>query len=280
MKVKILYDQGSARIPEDGIVFQPPRFFGALDGVSGIYLPHEGPRLFGGRTGGQLASHAISCAFGEALAEESLEDILLKANATIRKLSETNGLSLQESELLPSAVFAVASINQESINILQGGDSLAVWQKRDGTIGGTPNRTFAFEEGLLKTIAVLMEKHKRDRQKMWEEFRPILAEKRRSNDNTTQGGFALLNGQPEVENFWQKFILRRKEITLLILFSDGLVPFEWTEEEVSLGEKMIGLYRKGGLNSILAATRTAAEQKKSSGHEDYPEATAIAIEEF
>ena len=160
MKVKVLYDQGSARIPEDGIVFQPPYFYGALDGISGIYLPHEGPKLFDGRTGGQFASHAVSFACGAALAEESLENILRKANTMIRGFSEKNGLSLQEPELLPSVVFAVASITQKSINILQGGDSLAVWLMKDGTTGGTPNRTFTFEEELLNTIAGLMGKHK------------------------------------------------------------------------------------------------------------------------
>lgn len=278
MKVKVLYDQGSARIPEDGIVFQPPHFYGALDGVSGIYLPHEGPKLFDGRTGGQFASHAVSCAFGAALVEESLENILRRANIMIRELSETNGLSLQESELLPSVVFAVASITQKSINILQGGDSLAVWLMKDGITGGTPNRTFTYEDELCNTVAVLMEKHKKDRQKMWEEFRPILADKRRSNNNTTQGGFAVLNGQPEVENFWQKFILQREEVALLILFSDGFVPFEWTRDEKSLAEKVVNLYQTGGLYSVLQETRDIAEQKKASSHEDYPEATAIALE--
>lgn len=278
MKTKVLYDQGSTRIAEDGIVFQPPHFYGALDGISGISLPHEGPKLFDGRTGGQFASHTISCVFESALVGESLESILRKANIMVRELSKTNGLSLQESELLPSAAFAVASVTPKSINILQGGDSLAVWLMKDGTIGGTPNRTFTYEDELLSTIAVLMKKHGEDRQKMWEEFRPILVDKRRANINTAQGGFALINGQPEVENFWQKFVLRREEIVLLILFSDGFVPFEWTRDEKSLAEKVVHLYQTGGLYSVLEETRGVAEQKKSSSHEDYAEATAVAIE--
>jgi serine/threonine protein phosphatase PrpC len=278
MKIRVLYDQGSTHIPEDGIIFYPPYYYGVSDGISGIYLPHEGPKLFSGETGGQFASRAISCAFGSTLAEESLENILRRANTTIRKLIGTNGLSLQASELLPSAAFAVASVTKKSINILQGGDSLAVWLMKDGTIGGTPNRVFNYEDELLSTIAVLMEKHKKDRQKMWEEFRPILAGKRRSNINTIQGGFALINGQPEVENFWQKFVLRPEEIVLLILFSDGFVPFGWTREKKSLARKVIHIYQTGGLYSVLEETRVVAEKKKSSSHEDYAEATAIAIE--
>ena len=278
MKVNFIYSQGSARIPEDGIVFQPPNFYGVIDGISGIYLPYEEPRLFDGRTGGQLVSHVISRAFGSSLAEDSLEEIIRRANTLIYKLSNANGLSIIESEFLPSAAFVTAKIAEKSIDILQGGDSLAVWLMKDGTTGATSNKTFDYEKGLLDTIALLMEKHKHDRQKMWEEFRPILIGKRRTSINTTQGGFALINGQEEVENFWQKVILQREEVMLLILFSDGFVPFEWTRDEESLAKKVVHLYQGGGMYAVLEETRQIAKRKKFSSHEDYAEATAVAIE--
>lgn len=279
MKTTILYDQGSAKFPEDGIIFTPP-YFGVTDGVSGIYLPNEGPRFFQGRTGGQCASRAVFRAFGSALPGESLECILLEANNMIRRLSKTSGLSLQESEFLPSATFAVAGVMHDFVHILQGGDALAVWMLKDGTIGGTPNQAFGYEAELLSIVSALMQKHGGDRQKMWEEFQPILASRRRLSTNTNQGkGFALLNGQPEVEKFWQKFVLRREDMSLLILFSDGLVPFEWTQNEKYLAKNIIDLYHwGGGLRAILTFARADAERKKLSSHEDYAEATAIAIE--
>ncbi len=275
MNIQTFFDQGSAFFTEDTIVYQPPCYYGVVDGESGVYLPSEGPKLFGRRTGGQVAAHAVSFAFEGASFGESLEAVLRKANNMIREISEKSGLSLQESELLPSVSFIVAKVTDENITILQGGDSLAVWQKRDGTIGGTPNKVFRYEKELLRKVTKLMEKHKGDREKMWEEYRPFLMAKRRANTNTT---FALLNGQVEIERFWQKFSLLREEVRLLVLFSDGLVPFEWTKDEVVLGKKVIELYRKGGLNSILAATRVIAEQEKSSSHEDFPEATGVVIE--
>ncbi len=282
MKVQVLYDQGSARILEDGIIFRPPYYFGVTDGITGVYLPDEGPKLFHGMTGGQLASHAISRAFCTTSIAKSLEDVLLDANHMIYEDIAAHGLSLQEPELLPSATFVVATtidlLNTGAVTIVQGGDSLAIWQMKDGTLGATPNKTYNYEERLLCTIAELMKKHRRDRQKMWEEFRPILIKERRANVNTKQGGFALLNGQPEFENFWQKFILPRERMALLILFSDGFVPFEWTQQELGMAGEIVRLYRKGGLHPILEATRQIADQKKSSSHEDYPEAMAIAIE--
>lgn len=279
MKVKVLYDQGSARISEDGIIFQPPFYFGVTDGITGVYLPDEGPKLFHGMTGGQLASHTISYVFRAASPERSfLGDLLRRANNIIREDIEANKLSLEESEFLPSAAFVVVSINDATIEILQGGDCLAIWQMKDGTIGGTPNKTYIYEKDLLRIIAELMEKHQKDRQKMWEEFRPILEKKRRANINTKQGGFALLNGQPKFKKFWQKFTLPKDKIHLLVLFSDGFVPFEWTQNEVAMAGEIIRLYRKGELYSVLEGTRFVADLKKSSSHEDYPEATAIAIE--
>ncbi|MFA4998689.1 MAG: hypothetical protein WC514_01590 [Candidatus Paceibacterota bacterium] len=277
MKVHILHDPGSVLIPEDGLVFKPPYFYGVTDGISGVYLPQEGPKLFNGMTGGQFASYAISRAFASAPEEKLPRNILREANLTIRETSERNGLSLQESDLLPSAAFIVAGIEREFINIIQGGDSLAVWLNRDGTVGGTPNRVFFYEEELIYTISSLMKKHGKDRQEMWKEYRPILSAKRRANVNTEMGGFSLLNGQPESEKFWQEFILVREEVSLLILFSDGFVPFEWTENERSLAEKVIGFYLTGGLHKVVGATRFIAEGKKASSHEDYEEATAVSI---
>jgi len=278
MRIRVLYDQGSARVPEDGIIFQTPYYLGVTDGISGIYLPHEGPKLIEGRTGGQLASHVISKVFGNATPGTNLEDILREANNKIHTISENNGLSLQEPEYLPSATFAIASINEQKINILQGGDSLAVWEMKDGTTGGTPNQTYFFEEYLHSVIAGLMKKHRADRQKIWEEFKPVLIKKRRENINTSPEGFALLNGQPAFEQFWQRFEFERKRVRLLILFTDGLIPFEWTKDEKVMAKKLVDLYRKGGLHQILKITREIAEQKISSSHEDYPEATAIVIE--
>ena len=279
MKVNVLYDQGSAQIIEDGIIFQPPYCFGVTDGISGVYLPDEGPELFHGMTGGQFASHVISYIFGcTRLARRSLEGILQRANNLIREKIKVHNLSLDESGLLPSAAFVVVSLTRKNINILQAGDSLAVWQMEDGSLGATSNKTYSYEKELLRIIAELMKKHKENRRKMWEEFRPILIKKRRANVNTKQGGFALLNGQPEFERFWQKFILPREKVKILILFSDGLIPFEWTQQEFGMAGEIIRLYKRGGLYSILKASRQIAGQKRSSSHEDYPEATAIAVE--
>lgn len=181
------------------------------------------------------------------------------------------------SEFLPSATFAIASVDDQKIEIVQGGDTLAVWQMKDGTIGGTPNLIFDYEERQTFMIAELMIKHKGNRQKMWEEFRPHLIEDRRKNINAIKG-FSIINGQPWFKDFLQEFTIPIETIKLLIIFSDGLVPFEWTRNPIVMSKRIIDLYQKGGLDLILETTRKIAEKNKDSSHEDYPEATAISLE--
>lgn len=273
-----MYDQGSAKIPEDGIVFNPPRYFGVSDGISGIYTPEEGPMMFGEKTGGQLASHAISFTFGRSfVTKEPLKIALDYANNLIRRVNQKNGLSIEKSELLPSATFCIASIDSQKVKIVQGGDSLAVWEMRDGKIGGIPNLIFEYEQRQTSTIAKLMEKHKGNRQKMWEEFRPYLAEDRRKNINAFKG-FSIINGQPWFKDHLQEFVLSRENIRSLIIFSDGLVPFEKMAHLTEMAKFVLDFYKIGGLNHILEITREIADKNKKSSHEDYPEATAIAIE--
>ena len=203
------------------------------------------------------------------------------------------------SELLPSATFAVAGIDEKKVEIFQGGDTLTVWQTKsmifrednhsdcisslesmrgkNRFIGGIQNLIFDYEKRQTSAIARLMKKHQGNRQKMWEEFRPLLVQDRRKNINASKG-FAIINGQPWFESFLQKFIIPREEMELLIIFSDGFVPFEWTRDPTVMSKRIIDLYQKGGLNLILENARQIAKKKKDSSHEDYPEATAIAIE--
>jgi hypothetical protein len=278
VKVRVLYDQGSAKIPEDGIIFNPPLYLGVTDGYSGLHTPRAGPRLFNGITGGQLISNVISRVFSAAIDDkEQVENVLSKANVIIGQTIEKQGLSIYEPELLPSACFVIARIYDDDIAIIQGGDSLAVWQFKNGTFGGISNQAYDFERELTHVFRKLMKKNKRDRQKTWEDIYPFEVEKRRACTNTERG-FAVLNGQPWSRNFWQKVALKKSEIALLVFFSDGFIPFEWTKNSITMARKIICYYKEDGLQEVLKVTRKIADKERFLTHEDFPEATAIAIE--
>jgi serine/threonine protein phosphatase PrpC len=281
MQIIPFSNPGKVKTPEDSLIFWTKKeggWFGAADGTSGVHLPNKGPRLFDGKTGGQVASQVLSIAFGLARCDDKPEDVLRKANLAVGKIAKANKIPLQESHLLPSTTYAVAKIDTKRVTVMQGGDALAVWELTDGTIGGTPNRMFSYERFLLQTIASILRRNGGNQLEMWREFAPILAEKRKANYNKPAGGFSILNGQPEFDQFWQKFTFRPDELSLLILFSDGLVSFEWTEDPVHLAKKVIGRYCLGGFEAVLAASREIAKQNAAISHESEPEATAVAIE--
>jgi len=276
MKVNFLHDQGTADASEDGLIFYPPRLFGVTDGVSGVYLPEEDPKLFDGKTGGQLTSQTI-CAFVFDMFDKDLATPLKHANIKLSEYIIANHVNVEDSAFAPGACFVVARIDNEEIEIIQGGDCMAVWEYRNGEVMGIAHQNYQYEQFLLDTIEELMKKHNGDKSKMWAEFRPILIEKRRAYYNKPDG-ICILNGQPTFAEFWQQGMIGRISLKTLLLFSDGFVDFLWTESADGLATRVMDYYRQGGLQSVLSETREWADQKISKTHEDYQEATAIAIE--
>lgn len=275
MKVDSLFDKGTAKKQEDGLINSDP-YYGVTDGVTGVYLPSEGPKLFEGLTGGQLASRIIIDTFANA-SSRLLGRALVAANDALHQHTQRVGLP-DDPAFLPGACFTVCEVDDSKVEIRQGGDSLAVWQFKDGAIEGTPNKNFAYEKLLTDTIAQLMQKHSGDRQKMWEEFRPILINERRKYSQEYR--LCLLNGLSGFSLYyrWQKFSLDRRELSRVILFTDGLVPFEKTRVVDELAHYVIELYNSGGLQAVLDETRRLATLNKERTHEDLPEAAAIALE--
>ncbi|MDP2966814.1 MAG: protein phosphatase 2C domain-containing protein [bacterium] len=276
MRIETIYDQGTIRNPEDQIIIRPP-FFGVADGVSGLYLPSEGPILFEGQSGGQMTAETLLQTVAATSPSDPLEEVIIRANTTIwQKQKHLGFYETGQIELLAGTTFAIAKIEMEKIEIIQCGDCFALWVTNN-EVGITKNQSFHHVTEALKTIATLMEKHKGSREKMWQEFGPILTIMRRRDVNK-ECGYGLLNGQPESKDLWQRFILRREEISLLLLFTDGLVYYPGSGNEQALAEKVLKLFRKGRLRAILENTRQREERKKQKSHIDHAEASSMAIE--
>lgn len=277
MRVKMIYDQGCTSYGEDALILQPP-FFGVVDGVSGSYYPEDGPTLFNGKTGGQLASFTIGQSFAQALPESLLEEVLIIANQKLFNWNLAHDLPINESELLPSASFCVSRVvSGQPTEVIQGGDCLAVWQKKNGTIGSTPNQAFRHEKVLINDTKKWLKKFNGDRNKMWRKHLPFFNKARRQHVNTISG-YSSINGQPDFFKFWQKYIFESGELALLILFSDGFVPFFWTKNPHHLAARVLGLYHSGELAGILRNTRNYENKTKKLSYEDHYEASALAIE--
>ena len=286
MKITTLFDQGTAKDAED--MFWMRAEGGAnkqrviavvADGVSGLYLPEDGPRLFYGRTGGQMVCDAIRNAISSAGTGGSIDSLLTMANIRVWESVLHHKLDMQRSDLLPGAAFAIVRIDEEKIDIVQGADCIVVWQKRNGTVNATKNQVFDHDSRLQGVVARLMAEHHGNRQEVWREFTPILSELRLRNVNRRiQNGYAMLNGQEGVLSCRRRVTLSRRTTRRLIISSDGLVPLSDTQDNKFLARIVMKLFAKGGLPFILARTREIEEKEKETSHIDNAEATAIAIE--
>lgn len=288
MKVQALFDSGTVKIPEDRFFFRPlsteVAFAGAIDGVSGLYIPSEGPKLFFGRlSGGQMVADTVVQTFFTAAKIESLEEIILRANIMVREIQLAGGVPLERSDLLAGAAFVVAKIEEEIIEILQAGDCFACWELCDGSIGTTQNQVYQHDMQNLKTIEKLMKKYKGDRIRMWKEFSPVLVKRRCAHVNKrVRMGYGLFNGQQELEDCWQKITLPRDRVDILILASDGLIHYPKSgptlNDMLALAQEVLEGFQKGSLETVLTETRRAEEKEKEKSHIDHAEASALAIE--
>jgi len=313
MKVSYLYDQGSAQYREDGLFIAGP-LFGVLDGVSAPFSPKHRPKKFlGGLSGGEMIvrvvetfvstvtlSHygEILCLAPMALPEQPLVKEISAANAAVRQAQKSNGVDVDDVGGLAGATFAITKVGNE-VEIIQGGDCFALWETKKGDVTITKNQVRRHDTEMNDTILRLqrevaselysinleeatVEQRNKIRGKMWTRFCPILKAARQEDVNNPKSSrcYALLNGQPEVTRVWFYRTLPRKNLRTLILFTDGMVPWQaikgMSDEEIA--GRVLADYREGGLPHLLRVARGIEKRVEAVNYTDSAEATAISIE--
>lgn len=274
-KITAIYDKGTVKNIEDGLVINPP-FYGVIDGTSEPkYFIGRGIS-FDGLSSGEKVRQIILETFYAAKNNESLEKIILRSNEKLKNLWRKRKISLDHSDLIAGAAFVFVKINSQKIEIIQGGDCFALWVSKSGKVGITKNQVYLHGLEAEKIIAELMKKHGGNRKKMWLEFyKPLCQLRLRDNNKKTKTGFAILNGQPSLKKCWQKIKIPVKELKFLLLFSDGFVPFK---KDNQMAKETVKFYQKGGLNCILKNKRKYEKRTEKKSYRVFDEATAIAIE--
>ncbi|KKQ75763.1 MAG: hypothetical protein US98_C0060G0001 [Parcubacteria group bacterium GW2011_GWC1_38_6] len=297
MKVSTIYHQGSSFHREDGYGIISDLIFFVLDGVSEPYGPQKPQRLIGELSGGELVSRLTENWIGWNKTDD-LPLLAKKLNKYIKRCLD-NADFVPSPGKLPGATFVITKINQETVEILQAGDCFALWETTDGNIQVTTNQVRAHDVKMNDLIldiqrreaaecfGVDLEKatpdeHRTIRGAMWNRFCPILEEAREMDVNNPENpqGYGLLNGQPELEKMWFYTTMPLKSVKTILLFSDGMVPWnlmkDKTDEKVA--QIVLDIYRRGGLAKMLLWARGIEEQVKGVNYIDNAEATAIAIE--
>ncbi len=299
MRIETLYDAGSSKTKENSYVVCMP-FFGVFDGTPAPYSPSNPPMVFGdGLNGGEMVAREIERTF-YALEDAGvpIDEVVRRANLAVGKIMQGRGIPLDRADLLPGAAFAFTKVTPETVEVIQGGDTLAVVGFKSGRFYATEIQNFLVEKRLNETIDSIM-RHVADewnvdlastdegtrnrvRAEMWDRFFPILSEARRDNVNNPGGlmGYTFLNGQPRLELTWHRKEFRTSEVQTLILFTDGMVPWEVMKggDSHAIGQAMLERYRCGGLHQVLAEARRVEDAAKTTNYMNFAEATAIAIE--
>ncbi len=316
MKVNKIYDHGSSPYWEDGLVIAPPRY-AVFDGVSAPFSPDTPIKLFGGingikgLSGGEMTARLIEGVFRAARSfpEATIERVFLAASAAVGGFQVEAGIPLDDAGKLAGATFAGVKVDETVGRVygLQGGDVFALIAYRNGRIFLTQNQVQGhdtvmnamindFKRKIAEEHRTTLEKAKDDKAlwdsiigEMWNRFRLPLERARRedvNNQNGPRGGYALLNGQGTVKRLWVSFSLPRESVETIILFSDGLVPWEgvlkkhsgdqiasWIYENFKLGGR-----EEEGLRYLLNIARGIEKDTFVEGYTTNAEATAIALE--
>ncbi len=241
----------------------------AGDAVSGFHSPRVPNRMFsaedGEVTGGQAVGRILQQTLMSPPACFSMAEILLTANTRMAEFATIHDISLDRPDDLPAIDVAAARITSGAVEVIQLGDCFAVWQLRSGEINTTKNQAAEFERRLRPYRSMY------SGGKFWVRAEQVFRQCRidLTNKPSSQGGYATLNGQPEVAQCWYRTMLAYKDVVLLLLFTDGLVLPEHLFNSEALGQHMVFTYKQGGWNAILASI---------GGPDNINEGTGIALE--
>lgn len=295
-RIEVLFDCGSSKKQEDGYFVNHP-FYGVLDGASAPHSKTSPLTLFDGLTGGEMAVRTVETVFRSASTNDAPDRLILKAGRKIGRVQIERGIP-SESDRLAGTTFAIAKIGKDVLEIVQAGDCFVLWKTIGGELEITKNQLAHHDWMLREEITRLMQEIARERglnlenlddeqrneirEEMWIRFLPLLHEARRKHANNplSPHGYGILNGDPRIRGLLQKFTLRSQETELVILFSDGMIPFHLIQpdQETQIAETFYRSWQKGGLDEILRVAREREEESKRGSHVDHAEATAIAIQ--
>lgn len=275
-RVTALVDPGLTKYPEDRLTVGQ-KIFAVTDGISGTY--DREPVLYNGQTGGQVASDLICQTFSAASRYGSLTRLVSEANAGVRDFAAYYGIPINRADLLPGACLAAARLGENSIELVQAGDCLVLWQTRAGEIGFIPIQGQECERERMALFVKLLRESEGDKGLAWQKYAPEFSASKCKFANTgIPGGYAVLNGQPGFDGRYQQASLPANDLALILLLTDGLlVPEELLADLKNLAGSTIRLFWEGGLEGIAARTRQIEAPNSGTAHTSYLEGVGIAL---
>jgi serine/threonine protein phosphatase PrpC len=223
MKVTTLSVKGSNAWNEDAWVSnEVNRLYGVIDGATSL-VPFVGRK---GETGGVLASRIIEGYLNRVdlhavTQAQDLLQLLVEANDLLRSEMERNGIAIDQKAELWSACAVLVRINQQWIDYAHAGDCMLMAYYDDGTIRVvTHDQLEHIDQLTLDRWADGVAAGIVQRDELWAHTKPQIIKGR--NLANSPGGYAVLNGDPELANYAEYGRISSVGIKALLLVSDGL----------------------------------------------------------
>lgn len=220
MKLEWISIQGSGEWNEDAVFTnEKQHLYGVIDGATSL-VPFRGP---GNETGGRLASQLLKAYFEdiENSGQTNLESLLAEANRRLGGEMKHSGIDLEAKDQLWTAGAAVVRITDTHVEYVQAGDCMIIALYDDGSSRAVTRDHVAhideesrvlWKQGIASGIT--------SKETLWESVKPlILGNKQKMN---TPGGYSVLNGLPEAEQFFEYGKINRIRLQRLLLVTDGL----------------------------------------------------------
>lgn len=228
-----------------------------VDGVSSPWTME--PKLYGQGndwiTSGQFVAETI---LANLKSQKNIIQAIKLASCDIANFAAKIQKIPHDPAYLPGACVAAIRINEKTIEVIQCGDSLVLWEMRDGSFQATKNLVYPWElltlgwQETLKKEYSLSLRGQDEKEWVWERLLEKWCPVSRTAINRPNG-YAVINGQNEALDMVNHFKLIREDVRRIMICTDGAFAVANSAHEAVLAQTMFGGVDKGGLQELLKA---------------------------
>lgn len=242
--VETLLEKGSGALNED-VLLTGDELFGVFDGATSLDT-----RKFAGLTGGLLAARIAARTFQEE--SGCLDSLADRANRRIRHALLTENVSMSDRHRLWSTSLAVIRLTADRFEYCQTGDAMILLIHDDGS-----HRLVVPETDI-----------DRETLHLWQKASPapattiqdLLAEQIHRVRLQMNVSYGVLNGEPEAMRFLRHGYVDLAGVSDILLFTDGLFLPRENPLDSDDWQRLVDLYRNGGLQAVRSHVRRLQRQ--------------------
>ena len=228
----------------------------------------------GDESGARFASHYLK----DYIYNHSTLDtrmLLLQANESLFEKSLALGAELSDVHTLPATTATALSIDATThqLHLAHVGDTFCMILFSDGhTTLETVDRNRPYDEKIFIQIRELAKKRDISPREAKQDptiKQAVMAMFQDSYNRPDGTGQGILNGDPKMKRYLQSSSLDLKDISAILLGSDGLIPAGMDEAKAADREKLFGIADSKGAKGLIAAKLESENEDPDWQHTRY-----------